>query len=186
MAKIAAPADLRREYAAYHFFGREYELKRIFGLWKRFPLQNVAVVGLKRSGKTSLLHYLKRITLARPEQLRPGQRTDWLPQPERYRWIFVDFQDARMCRRERLLSYLLTRLDLVVPEPCDLENFLDVVSQYLKTPTIILMDEIGAGLASPELDQQFWGSLRSLGSNLTGGKLAFVLLSPAAGPVGPR
>jgi hypothetical protein len=160
-----------------YFFGRAYELKRIFDLLKRFPLQNVAVIGLKRTGKTSLLHYLRCITTTDPARLRPGQRSDWLPQAERYRWIFVDFQDARMCSRERLLRYLLTSLGLEPPEPCDLNGFLDLVSQELKTPTIILMDEISAALDSPELDQQFWGSLRSLGSNLTGGKLAFILTS---------
>jgi hypothetical protein len=157
------------------FFGREQELKRIFGLWKRFPLQNIAVIGLHRSGKTSLLRYLAGITTAAPNQLRAGQHTGWLPQPERYRWVFVDFQDARMGRQERLLPYLLTNLDMPVPQPCDLNSFMDVVSHHLQTPALILMDEIGAGLASPELDQQFWWSLRSLGSNYTDGKLGFLL-----------
>ncbi len=163
--------------APSHFFGRAYELKRIFDLWKRFPLQNVAVIGQKRSGKTSLLHYIKNITIADPAQLRPGQKTNWLPRPEPYRWVFVDFQDTRMCSRERLLSYLLTCLEMPVPQPCDLYAFMDVVSEQLRTPAVILMDEISAALASPELDQQFWGSLRSLGSNLTGGNLAFLLTS---------
>jgi hypothetical protein len=160
-----------------YFFGRSYELKRIFDLLKRFPLQNVAIIGLKRSGKTSLLHYLGQITTVATSQVRPSQRMDWLPQPEQYRWIFVDFQDARMCYRERLLRYLLTSLSLPVPEPCDLAGFLDVISQELRTPTVILLDEISAALDSSELDQQFWGSLRSLGSNLTSGKLAFILTS---------
>lgn len=157
------------------FFGRQGELKRIFGLWKRFPLQNVAIIGLHRSGKTSLLRYLATITTATPAQLRPGQRTDWLPRPERYQWVFVDFQDARMGQQEKLLRHLLSNLNMPVPGPCDLSNFMDIVSRHLQTPAVILMDEIGAGLASPELDQQFWWSLRSLGSNYTGGKLAFVL-----------
>ena len=161
----------------HQFFGRDYELRRIFALWKQFPLQNVAIIGPKRSGKTSLLHYLEKITITPAGQLRPSQRVDWLPQPDRYRWIFVDFQDIRMCNRERLLRYILTGLDIPIPEPCDLENFMDVVSLQLQTPTIILLDEISAALASPELDQQFWGSLRSLGSNLTGGNLAFLLAS---------
>ncbi|MBI1881309.1 MAG: ATP-binding protein [Chloroflexi bacterium] len=160
-----------------HFFGRKYELKRIFGLWRRFPLQNVAVIGPKRSGKTSLLHYLKNVTTMPPDQLRPGQHADWLPQPERYRWVFVDFQDARMGRRESLLRHLLTSLALSIPEPCDLERFMDVVSEHLRSPAIILLDEISAALVSPELDQAFWGSLRSLGSNFTRGNLAFLLAS---------
>jgi len=158
-----------------HFFGRTYELKRIFGLWKRRPLQNVAIIGLKRSGKTSLLHYLKTVTTTPVAKLRPGQQTDWLHQPEQYRWVMVDFRDPRMYRRERLLRYLLLSLDIPVPEPCNLENFLDVVSLHLKNPTLILMDEISSALAAPELDLPFWGSLRSLATSLTGGKLAFLL-----------
>ncbi len=161
------------------FFGREPELKRIFNLWKKFPLQNIAVIGLHRSGKTSLLHYLQRITGTPPAQLRPGQRSDWLPQPERYGWVRVDFQDARMGQRESLLRYLLAALHLPVPEPCQLNNFLDTIGRYLQRPTLILMDEIGAGLASPELDQQFWWSLRSL-SNSTEGKLGFLLTAHEA------
>jgi hypothetical protein len=162
------------------FFGREKELKRIFGLWERLPLQNVAVIGSQRSGKTSLLRYLANITTATSVQLRPGQRTNWLSQPERYRWVFVDFQDARMGERARLLRYLLTSLNMPVPDVCDLTSFIDIVSQHLQRPTLVLMDEIGAGLASPELDQQFWWSLRSLGSNFTQGRLGFLLTAHKA------
>lgn len=157
------------------FFGRERELRRVFGVLQRFPMQNVAVVGPQRSGKTSLLHYLMRITTTPVTHLRPGQRTDWLPQPEQYRWVFVDFQDARLRRQAGLLSYLLAGLGLPAPDPCDLAGFMDRVSTQLAQPTVVLMDEIGAALAAPELDQEFWWSLRSLGSNQTGGRLAFVL-----------
>jgi hypothetical protein len=144
-------------------------------LWKRHPLQNVAVIGPKRSGKTSLLHFVRAVTSTPPSQLRPDQRIAWLPQPERYRWVYVDFQDARMGQQERLLRHLLTSLALPVPTPCDLSNFLDVMSQQVTMPTLILLDEIGAALAAPELDLPFWWSMRSLGSNLTGGNLAFLL-----------
>ncbi|MEC4815964.1 MAG: hypothetical protein SAK29_22225 [Scytonema sp. PMC 1069.18] len=41
-----------------HFFGREKELKRLFNLLKRHPLQNAAIIGKRRIGKTSILHYL--------------------------------------------------------------------------------------------------------------------------------
>lgn len=160
------------------FFGREAELKRIFGLWKRFPLQNIALIGLPRSGKTSLLRYLQTITRVPSAQLRPGQFRDWLPQPEQYQWVRVDFQDARMGQQERLLRYLLTSLNLPVPDPCHLTNFLDTISEHLKLPSLILMDEISAALASPELDQRFWWSLRSL-SNDVEGKLGFLLTAHA-------
>ena len=159
------------------FFGRENELKRIFGVLNRIPLQNIAIIGLQRSGKTSLLHYLKHITSASKQQLRPDQRTDWLKQPEHYKWVFVDFQDARMGRQEWLLRYMLTELGMPLPDRCDLIGFMETVSHNLRFPAIILMDEIGAALESTELDQRFWWSMRSLGTNQTGGKLAFILTS---------
>jgi hypothetical protein len=159
-----------------HFFGRQRELKRLFDLLKRHPLQNAAIIGKRRSGKTSLLHYLKNITTTPPGQLRPGQKSDWLPYPERYCWIFVDFQDSRMGSRERLLSYILECLKMEVPTPCKLDYFMDVVSDNLRSPTVILLDEIGVGLQRcPELDDSFWECLRSLATNYTSGNLAFVL-----------
>jgi len=157
------------------FFGRERELGRIFGLWRGFPLQHVTVVGPRRSGKTSLLHHLRRITRTPPNELRPGQRTDWLPRPERYQWVYVDLQDLRMGSQDRLLRHILTSLNMSAPNPCTLDAFMDIASQHLQEPTIVLMDEISAGLAFPELDEPFWWALRSLANSYTGGNLAFVL-----------
>jgi len=160
----------------HNFLGRKRELKRLFNLWKRPPLQNAAIIGPRRSGKTSLLLYLKSITTTPSAQLRSGQRADWLPEPERYCWIFVDFQDPRVGSREGLLRYLLASLNLPAPHPCDLERCMDVVSHGLRTPTEILLDEIGVALQRyPELDDFFWEGLRSLATTQVGGNLAFVL-----------
>ncbi len=146
------------------FFGRERELKRLGLMLRQRPLQNAAIIGPRRSGKTSLLHYLRL--------------ADWLPQASGTRWIFVDFQDARLGRQETLLRTLLTEMELDVPESCDLENFMDVVSEQLNQPTVILFDEIGVALTRyPELDDAFWESLRSLATNQVDGNLGFVLSS---------
>ena len=162
-----------------YFFGRQKELKRLFDLLKRRPLQNAAIIGKRRSGKTSLLQYLKNITTTPTEQLRPGQKSDWLPSPENYRWIFVDFQDPRLQSREGLLRYILECLKMSVPNPCDLERFMDVVSSNLRQRTVILLDEIGVGLQDcSELDDRFWEGLRSLATNQTHGNLGFVLATP--------
>jgi predicted AAA+ superfamily ATPase len=109
-------------------------------------LQNAAIIGPRRSGKTSMLRYLSRITTTPPAQLRPGQVVDWLPGPERYRWIFVDFQDPRLGSREGLIRFLLVQLSLSAPSVCDLDHFLDLVSGHLRTPTVILFDEIGVAM----------------------------------------
>ena len=160
----------------HQFFGRQRIVKRLFNLLKTHPLQNAAIIGQKRTGKTSLLNCLRTITTTPAERLRPGQRNDWLPNPEIYRWIFVDFQDPRMASRERLLEHLLLSMGLSVPMPCNLENFMEQVSEQVKQPTVVLMDEIGVGLQRcPELDDTFWESLRSLANHYAGGNLAFVL-----------
>ncbi|MEG4629255.1 ATP-binding protein [Microcoleus sp. AR_TQ3_B6] len=161
-----------------YFFGRKKELKRLFDLLKRRPLPNAAIIGKSHSGKTSLLEYLKNITTTPTAQLRPGQKSDWLPSPENYRWIFVDFQGPRRQSREELLRYILECLKMSVPSPCDLEGFRDAVSSNLRQPTVILFDEIGVGLQRcPELDDEFWESLRSL-QRETNGNLGFVLATP--------
>jgi hypothetical protein len=158
----------------HQFFGREKELKRLFNLLKRHPLQNAAIIGKRRIGKTSLLHYLKSITTT--PQLRPNQKSDWLPNPETYKWIFVDFQDPRMSGREGFLGYILESLGIQLPNPCNLENFMDLLCGNLRNPTIILLDEIGVGLQRcPQLDDEFWEALRSLATNQTDGNLAFIL-----------
>ncbi len=164
-----------------YFFGRTRELKRLFNLLSHRPLQNGAIIGPRRSGKTSLLHYLRNITTTPPNQLRPDQQTNWLPAPEQYRWILVDFQDLRMGSRAGLLRYLLTCLNLPIPEPCDLDRFLDLVSRELRAPTVVLLDEIGVALQRyPELDDSFWEGLRALATNQVGGNLAFILASQEA------
>ncbi|NTU82337.1 MAG: hypothetical protein HGA45_23675 [Chloroflexales bacterium] len=164
-----------------HFFGRERELGRIFGLLRRAPLQNAAIVGRRRAGKTSLLHHLRTICTAPSSQLRPGQRTDWLPEPGRYRWAFIDFQNPRLGTRAGLLRSLLGQLGLPQPTPCDLDGFMEAVDGGLHGPTVILLDEIEVALQRyHELDDGFWEGMRSLATSQTAGQLAFVLASSAA------
>ncbi len=162
-----------------HFFGYAREMRRLFNLLGRLPLQNAAIIGPLRSGKTSFLLYLRDITKLSASEVRADQRTDWLPAPERYRWIFVDFQDRRMSTQAGFLRHLLTSLELPIPDPCDMEHFSELISRHLRTPTVILLDEIGVALQSyHEFDQAFWQNLRALATTQTKGNLAFVLSAP--------
>ena len=158
------------------FFGREYLLKRIFSLWKGTPFQHAAIIGAKRSGKTSLLHYVRRIVDTPSNELRAHQRNDWLLPG--YQWVFIDFQDPRMHRVETLLRHILLELDLPIPEPCDLISFAEIINQYVEIPTLFLFDEIGAAFESEELYEPLWWTLRSLGSNHNSkAKIGFLIAS---------
>lgn len=160
------------------FFGRPQELTRIFSLWQALPLQHTAVIGERRSGKTSLLHYVMQIPTADPADLRPDQRTDWLPDAQNVRWIFVDFQNPHMRRREGLLRHLSRGMQLHVAEPHTLEGFIHAAMEHLLlSPCIVVMDELGAGMLAPELDLEFWWGMRSLLNAPTSDNLAFLVAS---------
>ena len=158
------------------FFGRDYQVRRLFNLVKKAPMQNGAIIAPRRSGKTSLLLYLKMITKTAAADLRVGQRNDYLPQAARYHWIFVDFQDVRLGRADRLMTYLLQQMQFPIPNPCTIESFMNTVSQHLREPTIILMDEIDVALKTyKDMDLTFWNGLRSLATNQSHGLLGFIL-----------
>ncbi|MCA9930450.1 MAG: TniB family NTP-binding protein [Anaerolineales bacterium] len=163
-----------------HFFGRHTILKRLFNLLRTRPLQNAAIIGPRRSGKTSLLHYLKNIAATPHFQLRPDQSNDWLPQPQQYQWVFVDFQDPRLGTVAGLLRHILSALRQPLPEQCTIDQFMDLMEDHLQQPTVILFDEIGVALERyAELDDAFWESMRSLATNQVGGLLSYVLTSHA-------
>ncbi len=156
------------------FFGRQREVRRLFNLWRRLPLQNAVIVGPPRSGKTSLLHYLRQVLSA--TQLRPDQRVELLPAPGRHRFLYIDFQDPRMGSKEGFLSYVLRGLGMSVPSPCTLEACIPILSAQLLQPTVLLLDEVSVALDRyHELDIGFWEGLRALAINQVGGQLAFVL-----------
>lgn len=159
------------------FFGRIEVLKRVRRAWQQpAALQHFAIIGDRRSGKTSLLKYLQYVSQTPAADLRSDQPQGWHDwRPKDFQFAFVDFQLATMSRPETLLSNILKQFNLPVPEPCDLIHFSMVLDDHLDKPTVILMDEIGAGLQAPELDATFWSNMRALGNNCADGKLGFVL-----------
>lgn len=157
------------------FFGRQSELRTIFGILNRFPLQHIAITGARRSGKTSLLYYIKNITTVPSSGLRAGQKFNWLTDPHRYHWIFVDFLDSSLCCQEGLFRYLLTEMNMQIPETCSWNTFKDMVAHKICEPVVILMDEIEAALQTPDFDESFWWNMRSLATTQTDGKLSLIL-----------
>lgn len=159
------------------FFGRHAYLARIFSAWQEPPFGHISIIGPRRSGKTSLLQHLQPISGYHEFSARHNQKTRWLNNPRNYRWISINFQDPRMRSKSILLSYLLENLGFTPPDECSLENFMDIVTEHnWTTPTLILMDELEAGLASDDLDQSFWWTLRAL-TQMTDGLIGIAVAS---------
>jgi len=142
------------------FFGREAILARIFNSWQQLPLEHVAIIGSKSSGKTSLLNYLKSVHNC--NDLRDGQRCDWIKQE--YNWILVDFENLQLHSPENFMRYLLKELKLNYGDTNELLDLTEIFNENLKQPTIILLDNIRNGLKSPELNERFWQYIRFLGN----------------------
>ncbi len=158
----------------YQFFGRKELLRHIYGAWNKPVPESIIITGPKRSGKTSLLHYLNNITQAiylRPDQPK-GWPKDWWPHG--FQFAFVDFRESNMQQPETLATNVLQQFQLKVPNSCNIATFSSLIKQKINQPRVILMDDIEAGLAATALDADFWWNMRSLGSH---GKLSFVVTS---------
>jgi hypothetical protein len=90
------------------FFGREWEVKQIFGRLQNKEFESSSVVGERRIGKTSLLNYLADAGIRVLQGLGP----------ERCSFVYVDLQmvDATM-GPEELWRRLLTLLRRQCPDP---------------------------------------------------------------------
>ena len=139
-------------------------VKRILKLWGRLPLQNIAIVGGRGSGKTSLLYYLQHTVR---KELGEG-----------YHIVLVDFKQNRMRGQATLLKHLLGGLGLTPLSDCTLIQFEELLSHAnLHCPTLILLDDIELALDSAELDQNFWWGLRAVQQNYSQGRFAFLMTS---------
>lgn len=162
------------------FFGRSRELRRIFSSLRRSPLEHYAILGKRRSGKSSLLHYIRTITTTPIGELRTGQKQDWLGAPAAFRWVYVNFEDATLLHLDGLVRHILSGLHIPAPAECTLQQLITLLKEEdWRRPGVILMDELGAGLAAPELDKYFWQSLRSLVSADMENRLAFIVATHA-------
>ncbi|SEH06989.1 helix-turn-helix domain-containing protein [Candidatus Venteria ishoeyi] len=158
------------------FFGRTRVLEEIFDAWNRPVFEHIAITGGKRSGKTSLLNYLRDIHHA--TRLRAKQYRDWLS--EDLQWVYVDFRYAKTLSLEKLLRHILAELSLPAPDACDLDHFTEIIEDQLTAPAIILMDDIEFGLESEALDQRFWNTMRHLASSPAGKRIGFCITSRQA------
>lgn len=156
-----------------YFFNREEETARLVTLLGN--LQNVAILGQRRIGKTSLLFHV-----ARPETFKVAG-----PSGERAVFIYVDGQEMGELDEAKTRGFLarqiLTEIPSVaapeIPSPTlTHQDFRDLIEQTTARGfTLFLeLDEFEALAANPSLTPRFFSSLRALSSQFN---LVFVTAS---------
>lgn len=153
------PQAYKPIFFPHHFFGREAVLKKVKWAWDHNGLQNIALIGPRSSGKTSLLHYLEEMSAPKP-QLRPDQPKGWKDwRPTDIQFAVIDFHDPNMYQLDILFHDILQQLKLTPPFEEGLEGFTNKLKR-MEQPTVIMIDEINAGLSAPTIDDKFWYSMR--------------------------
>ena len=143
-----------------HFVGREQELKKIFGYLNTAntgQIQHISIIGERRIGKSSLLYHISQVY----EQ--------YLPEKDKYRFIYIDLDHPRCHTQTGLLRYILEQLHLPFPHQPSLERFYDLIEQEHEKKglwPVLLLDEFEhLSQRAAEFSDEFYETLRSLGNN---------------------
>lgn len=145
------------------FYGRRKEVATIFSRIGASRPQSVSIVGERRIGKSSLLHYINE----------PGNRLSYLDESTSYIFIFMDFQEKRRGTAEEFFASLFDLLSQEsegrlseLPEP-GYDGFKQVCkridSEGMKL--IMLFDEFEAITKNRNFEPEFFAFLRSLANN---------------------
>jgi hypothetical protein len=155
-----------------HFVGRKMELQRIFGALETAntgQLQHISIVGPRRIGKSSLLYHLTQIHSQR------------LQQPDKYRFVYVDLDDAHCHTLAGLLGFILQRLGLAQIKQPRLTQFQETIERLSQTdglyPVLCLDEFEHLTKRKEQFPDEVFEVWRSLGSN---SKAAFVTASQSS------
>jgi len=142
------------------FVGREAELRRIFTALETAQegqAQHISVVGPRRMGKSSLLFHVTQIYQQR------------LSRPEKYRFAYIDLDDARCHSLPGLLHCILQSLDAPHPNQPTLEQFQDILGKFQAkqgvAPVLCLDEFEHLTQRKAEFPDAFFEAWRSLGNS---------------------
>lgn len=146
-----------------HFFGRRREISKIFSRIGASRPQSIAVVGDRRIGKSSLLNQI----------YNPEVRAQFLDEPGRYTFLFIDFQQRRHIAIDEFFQDLFAQLaEALGPSAVEgLEPSFDATRKVLARlrqsgqRLIILFDEFDAVTTNTRFDLDFYSFLRACANN---------------------
>ncbi len=145
------------------FFGRSREVSKIFSRLGASRPQSLSVVGERRIGKSSLLHYIHH----------PDVRARHLDRAQSYIFVFIDLQQKR---KLTLTEFFKELFALIAKETGDkaitkLAPTFDSVRALLeefgraRRKLIVLFDEFDAITTNQAFDLEFYSFLRSIANN---------------------
>jgi len=145
------------------FFGRAREVSKIFSRIGASRPQSISVVGERRIGKSSLLHYINN----------PQIRAEHLDQPETYAFAFIDLQQKRRLTLTEFFKELFVQLSNETADKTlkKLQPSFDSVRSTLESfrrdhrKLIVLFDEFDAITTNRAFDLEFYSFLRSIANN---------------------
>ena len=144
------------------FFGRRREVSRILSRMGTERPQSVSVVGDRRIGKSSLLHYLTW----------PQVQLQHLRDPSALVVVSLDFQQLRIVSLEAFFSLLFKQIQVVKQDLGDpgrpgygaFQTILETLGKEGKK-LIFLFDEFDAITSNSAFDGEFFSYLRSVANN---------------------
>jgi hypothetical protein len=141
------------------FFGRQDEIKQLYAAISATPPKSCAVVGLRRSGKSSLLAALTR----------PETQQQYLAAPGIFLFVAVDSSTARLDAPSDLYALLLRRIVQALGqevEPIELLNgdeFRAAAAElYGQRQLVLLLDEFDTLIGQACCDATVLKTLRAL------------------------
>ncbi|NKB70760.1 MAG: SpoIIE family protein phosphatase [Candidatus Latescibacteria bacterium] len=144
------------------FFGRRRQVIRLATRIASDPPQSVALIGDRRSGKSSLLHYI-----AHPEV------TQYLDEPDRTLFLWIDFQQDQQLSIAGFFTMVRDSLQQKLPDGPDFSldpvGFRQAVAQLDRRGyrLVLLLDEFDRAVRSSQFDAEFFAYLRSLAGSFS-------------------
>ena len=142
------------------FFGRRREVSKIFARIGAARPQSVSIVGERRIGKSSLLHYL----------CQPEIRRHYLDDPDTYTFVFIDLQEQRDIGISAFFENLFQAIEQAQGRsrppglPADYETARRALRRLQEEgrKIVLLFDEFDAITRNPNFPEEFFSFLRAV------------------------